>query len=148
MNCMDCSLPGSSVHGILQARTLEWLAIPFSRGSSWPRDQTRVSCIDRQVLYHLSYQGNLPGLDLCVNVIHTLCGVYVHAKSLQLYLTLCNPMDCSLPVSSVHGVLPARILCGHMVISTLCHTMSLCSKIRAAVINKISRPNKHLNVLK
>ena len=35
---MDCSLPGSSGHGILQARILEWLAIPFSRGSSWPRD--------------------------------------------------------------------------------------------------------------
>ena len=35
---VDCSLPGSSVHGILQARTLEWVAIPFSRGSSWPRD--------------------------------------------------------------------------------------------------------------
>ena len=42
---MDCSLPGSSVHGILQARILEWLAIPFSRGSSWPRDRTQVSHI-------------------------------------------------------------------------------------------------------
>ena len=42
---MDCSTPGSSVHGILQARTLEWLPIPFSRGPSQPRDQTRVSCI-------------------------------------------------------------------------------------------------------
>ena len=42
---MDCSLPGSSVHEILQARILEWVAISFSRGSSQPRDQTRVSCI-------------------------------------------------------------------------------------------------------
>ena len=42
---MDCSLPGSSSHGILQARILEWVAIPFSRGSSQPRDQTQVSCI-------------------------------------------------------------------------------------------------------
>ena len=42
---MDHSLPGSSVHGILQARILEWVAIPFSRGSSQPRDQTLVSCI-------------------------------------------------------------------------------------------------------
>ena len=41
---MDCSLPGSSVHGIFQARILEWVAIPFSRGSSWPRDRTCVSC--------------------------------------------------------------------------------------------------------
>ena len=42
---MDCSPPGSPVHGILQARILEWVAIAFSRGSSRPRDQTQVSCI-------------------------------------------------------------------------------------------------------
>ena len=42
---MDCSPPGSSVHAILQARILEWVAIPFSRGSSWHRDRTLVSCI-------------------------------------------------------------------------------------------------------
>ena len=42
---MDCSPPGSSVHGILQARILEWIAISFSRGSSQLRDQTQVSCI-------------------------------------------------------------------------------------------------------
>ena len=41
---MDCSSPGSSVHGILQAGILEWVAIPFSRGSSQPRDQIQVSC--------------------------------------------------------------------------------------------------------
>ena len=44
-NPVDCSLPGSSVHGILQARILEWVAISFSRGSSWLRDQTQVSRI-------------------------------------------------------------------------------------------------------
>ena len=42
---MDCSLPGSSVHGIFQAIVLEWIAISFSRGSSQRRDRTRVSCI-------------------------------------------------------------------------------------------------------
>ena len=42
---VDCSLPDSSVHGILQARILEWVAMPSSRGSSWLRDQTQVSCI-------------------------------------------------------------------------------------------------------
>ena len=42
---MDCSLPVSSVHGILQARILEWVAIPFSRGSSQTRDRTQVSSI-------------------------------------------------------------------------------------------------------
>ena len=42
---MDCSLPDSSVHGILQARILEWVAIAFSKGSSQPRDRTEVSLI-------------------------------------------------------------------------------------------------------
>ena len=42
---MDCSLPGFYVHGILQARIVEWVATSFSRGSSWPRNQTQVSCI-------------------------------------------------------------------------------------------------------
>ena len=42
---MDCSLPGSSVPGILLARMVEWVAIPFSRESSRPRDRTQVSCI-------------------------------------------------------------------------------------------------------
>ena len=42
-NLMDCSLPGSSVHGILQARILEWVTIPFSRGSSWLKNRTWVS---------------------------------------------------------------------------------------------------------
>ena len=41
---LDCSLP-ASVHGILQARILGWVAIPFSRGSSWPKDQTQIFCI-------------------------------------------------------------------------------------------------------
>ena len=44
-NPIDCSPPGSSVHGIFQAGILEWVAIPFSRGSSWPRDQTQFFTI-------------------------------------------------------------------------------------------------------
>ena len=52
---MDCSLPGSSVHGIFQARILEWVAISYSRESSPIRDRTCiscVSCIGKQILYH------------------------------------------------------------------------------------------------
>ena len=54
-NPMDCSLPGSSVHGILQARILEWVAIPFCRRLSQPRDLSLLHC--RQILYHLSHWG-------------------------------------------------------------------------------------------
>ena len=48
-NPMDCSSPGSSVHGILQARILEWVGISFSRGSSPPSDQTLVSVIEGRI---------------------------------------------------------------------------------------------------
>ena len=56
---MDCRLPDSSVQGIFQARILEWVAISSSRGSSWPRDWTRVSCLGRKhslPLHHLGWQ--------------------------------------------------------------------------------------------
>ena len=50
--------PGFSVHGILQARIVEWVAISFSRGSSRPRDQSQVSCIAGRFFYQLSYEGS------------------------------------------------------------------------------------------
>ena len=53
------------VHAILQARILEWVAIPFSRGSSQPRDQTQVSCIMRLILSQLSHKGS-PRILECV----------------------------------------------------------------------------------
>ena len=46
-NSLDCSPPGSSLHEILQVRILEWVAMPSSRGSLWPRDETWVSCLLR-----------------------------------------------------------------------------------------------------
>ena len=55
---MDCSPLGSSIHGILQARLLEWVAISFSRGSSQPRDRTQVSCI--------------VGINAAICALHTL----------------------------------------------------------------------------
>ena len=59
-NPMDCSPPGSSVHGTPQARILEWVAISSSTGSSQPRDQTLISYIGRWTL-PLSHQGSPPG---------------------------------------------------------------------------------------
>ena len=53
---MDCSLPGCSVHEILQARILEWVAIPFSRGYSWRSNTGIPHC--KWILYHLSHQGS------------------------------------------------------------------------------------------
>ena len=62
-NFMDHSLPGS-VHELLQARMLEWVAIPFFRGSSWSMEGTLICCNGRQILYCLSHQGSLPSV-LC-----------------------------------------------------------------------------------
>ena len=83
---MDCSLPGSSVHGILQAGILEWVATSFPRGSSRLRNQTYVFCTGRWILYHCAI------LYVCV----VLCLV---AQSCP---ALCNPMDCS------HGDSPGK----------------------------------------
>ena len=61
-DAMDCSLPGFSVHGIFQARILEWVAISYSRGSSQPRDRTCIACvchIGRLILYHLVPPGKI-----------------------------------------------------------------------------------------
>ena len=82
---MDCSPPGSSVHGLLQARILEWLAILFSRESSWPRDQTCVpyiSCIGRQVLsLPLSHLGRSSSEQSCLKTT----GLY-HDLLLSIFL--------------------------------------------------------------
>ena len=75
---MDYSSPDSSVHGILQARMLEWVAIPSLRGASRPRDWTHisyVSCIGRLVLYHYCHLGSpitapltgLSGPNICTS---------------------------------------------------------------------------------
>ena len=51
LNPMDCSLPGSSVHGNFPGKNMEWAAISFSRGSARSRDWIHISCIGRQILY-------------------------------------------------------------------------------------------------
>ena len=61
---MDCSLPGSSVHGILQVRILEWVAVPFPRESSQHSDGTHIPCFSRWILYCPSHHGS-PGAELC-----------------------------------------------------------------------------------
>ena len=97
-NPMDCSPPGFSVCGISQARILEWVASSLSRGSSWFRDQTRVSCIGRWVLYCWATReapGNRTGKCKCSQI----CKVLVT----QSCPTLCDPMDCSPPRSSCPG---------------------------------------------
>ena len=65
---VDCSLPGSSAHGIFQARILEWVAVSFFRGSSQPRYRICISCIGRWILYHCAnweaHWKEWPGINL------------------------------------------------------------------------------------
>ena len=71
---MDCSLPGSSVHGIFQARILEWVAISYSRGPFKPRDWTHFSCVSyigRRILYHCA-TWQAPFWPLCTCYSHFL----------------------------------------------------------------------------
>ena len=96
---MDCSLPGSSVHGILQARILELVAISFSRESSQPRDWTPalnswVSCLaGRFFLIWATREAHI---------------IYYAVFSRLLCPTLCDPMYCRPPGSSAHGVSPGK----------------------------------------
>ena len=73
-NPMDCSPPGSSVHGILQASIQEWVAISFSRGSSQPRDLTRVSCIAGR-FFLSNFLFGFPAWETkCAHTIISKCG--------------------------------------------------------------------------
>ena len=85
---MDCSLPGSSVYGIFQARVLEWVAISFSRGSSWPRDRTRISRIvgrcftvwATSILACIKYCNIRGAVHLKTRVPHASCIFYVYCR--------------------------------------------------------------------
>ena len=114
---IDCSLPGSSVHGIFQARVLEWVAISFSRRSSWPRDRTQVSYIvgRRFTVWATSVRwgkcrGSLWGLrwSLQCSAVFLLL-VYVCACMLNHVWLFVIPWT-SPPGSFVHGIFQARIL--------------------------------------
>ena len=81
-NSMDCSPLGSSVHGILQARTPECVAIPISKGSSWTKDRTYVSCIGKWILYHCATREVLAILWWNTYQVRLL-GIPLHAYCIQ-----------------------------------------------------------------
>ena len=84
---VDCSPLGSSVHGILQARILEWVAISFSRGSFQPRDWTRVSCIAGGRFTLCATREAQMLLWLCVNIfLHSLMPHYEVCTKFQMWL--------------------------------------------------------------
>ena len=123
---MYCRLPSSSVHGVLQARILEWAAISYSRGSSGPRDWIHVSCVfytghwatwlftteppgkpselTRAMSKPVSFNFTLIILSLnpLTPVSKSQCHVSLVQLSHPVRPTVCNPMNCSMPGLPVH----------------------------------------------
>ena len=95
-NPVDCSLPGFSVHGILQARTLEWVAVYFSRGFSKPRDWTQVSC--------------LAGRLFTISATRE-ARVYLYTWSTYVVIILNQVLFCVLWKLSVYTILWSTSLC-------------------------------------
>ena len=136
---IDCSPLGTFVHEIFQVRILEWVAISFSGRSSQPRDRTHVfcvSCIGRKILYHSCHLLLLLLLS-CFGRVRLCATPEMAAYQALLSLgfsrqehwsglpfpspvhesekwkwsrLVSDPMDCSLPGSSVHGIFQARVL--------------------------------------
>ena len=114
-NSMDCSPPGSSVHGILQARILEWVAFPFSRGSSQPRYRTQASPIASRFFTCLSYQGSYTSITSpIINIPHASFGVtdettltyYNHPKPI-VYIMYSTKRERTAPrgkIGAVHSI--------------------------------------------
>ena len=121
---IDCSPPGS-VHGISQTGILECIAVLFSRGSSQPRVRTQVShiaggffisCVTRETpkcQYYICICSYIMGCEshsVVSNILQPHGQYESESEVTQSCLTLCNPMDCSLLGSSIHGIFQARVL--------------------------------------
>ena len=96
---MDCSLPGSSIHGIFQARVLKCVAISFSRGSSRPRDWTQVSHITGRRFYIWAIREALALSKQPRNVTHSYCLVHLNLGSVQ---SLCHVRFVATPWTAAH----------------------------------------------
>ena len=107
---MGCNMPGLSVHRIFQARILEWVAISSCRVSSWPKDQTHVSCIScngRQILHHwATWEASLYTHRHTHTHTHIFRFFSVFSSAAQSCPTMCDPMSCSTPGFPVPRYLP------------------------------------------
>ena len=110
---MDCSLPGSSVHGILEARILEWIAILFSRGTFPLRDWTQISCIAGG--FFTIWATFIYFLSLCLNFHFVQCVVLLFWTLYQVKLLI------SVSLWSVSGVL--SFCCSYVPVSLFSYTL-------------------------
>ena len=129
---MDCSLPGFSIHGIFQARVLDWGAISFSRGSSWPRDRTQVSCIaGRRFTLWATREDLVGGLGLWIisEVIDWRVGCNILLNSVdfqkmvlnfELWLKKKPPRNTKYIILSIFQCIVVKYI--HIVVSWTCRT--------------------------
>ena len=101
---MDCSPPGSSVQGISQARILEWVAIFFSRGSSWPRDRTQVSWIAGGFFNIWTTRGSPTARETACNSAHG-AGLFLCFPKISIRQLGCSGFPTK--ILSVHLELPS-----------------------------------------
>ena len=131
---MDYSLPGSSVHGILQARIMEWVAMPFSRGSSQPRDWTRISHTGNLILYHWATRELSPYFQCLfssvqfssvrsLSQVRLFVTPWIAACQAFLSITICQS---SLKLTSIESVMPSS----HLI---LCHPLFLLPPIPPSI---------------
>ena len=95
---MDYSLPSSSVHGILQERILEWVAISFSRGSSQPRDQNRVSCIAGRFFLPSEPPGKPSKAIYMIIKIIKFTMIMIITRFIESFTILCQLLCYTLPM--------------------------------------------------
>ena len=145
-DAMDYSAPGSPTHGILQARILEWVGIPFSEGSSGPRDRTHISyasCVGRQVLCHWHYLGS-PLVRSSVQFSHSVVSNSLWPHGLQHSRLPCP----SLTPRAYSNSCPSRSVMpsNHLI---LCHPLLLLPPIPPSIrvfsnesVLHIKRPKK------
>ena len=116
---VECSLPGSSIHGILQARILERVAISFPRGSSRPRDQTRASCIAGRcfTLWTIREAQRLIQFSSVQSLSHVQFFVTPWTAECQASLSIANSQSL-LKLMPIESVMPSshRILCHHLLL--------------------------------
>ena len=108
---IGCSFPGSSVHGILQARISEWVAIPFSKGSSQPREGTQASCIAGRLFIVWATREAWASPQFCVCFCTCLTAwpqQLMHTSVLCLLLGLTPGLNFTLTFDlAISGCLPA-----------------------------------------
>ena len=142
---MGCILPGSSVHVIFQARILEWVAIFFSRGSYWPKDQTSVSYIGRRIPYPWTTRKPINLYTATIinfpnyHFDHGVPQYFIVSNAALLFHGPINegthsPMQWdTMGLLNVHDPFQPLTVCRHHALLAIPHSITACPRVEAHV---------------